>query len=126
MTTSLINALSTSMLTQSRRICVIQGLRIGKHSPLQFGLFNDFQLDILEGQICRALHSTVSSVRNLPRTALHCPISDLGYGPTSLKVHATQLTVCHLHKIMNTPCYRGHMAKTDIYTISTTNNNGPT
>jgi hypothetical protein len=46
-------------------------------------------------------------VRNLPRTALHRPSSDLGYGLPSLKAHAAQLTACHLHKIMNTSGYRG-------------------
>jgi hypothetical protein len=69
-TASLITALSTSPLTQSRRLRVIRGLLIGKHFTLQLGLFSDSQLDILEGQICRALRSAVSSVRNLPRTAL--------------------------------------------------------
>jgi hypothetical protein len=48
-TASLVNALSTSLLTQSRRIRVIRGLLIGKHFILQFGLFNDSELDILEG-----------------------------------------------------------------------------
>jgi hypothetical protein len=102
-TASLITALSTSPLTQSLRLRVIRGLLIGKHFTLQVGLFTDSQLDILEGQICRALCSAVSSVRNLPRTALHRTTSDLGYGLPSLKAHAAQLTVCHLHKIMNTP-----------------------
>jgi hypothetical protein len=97
-TTSLINTLSTSLLTQSRRLRVIRGLLIGKHSTLQLGLFSDSQLDILEGQIYRALRSAVSSVRNLPRTTLYRPTSDLGYGLPSLKAHAAQLTVCHLHK----------------------------
>jgi hypothetical protein len=101
--TSLINTLSTSLLTQSRRIRVIRGLLIGKHFKLQLGLFSDSQLDIMEGQICRALRSAVSSVRYLPRTALHRPTSDLGYGLPSLKAHAAQLSVCHLHKIINTP-----------------------
>jgi hypothetical protein len=117
-TTSLID--STSILAQSRRIRVIHGHLIGKHFTLQLGLFSDSELDILEGQICRALRSAVSSVRNLPRTALHRPISDLGYGLPSLKAHAAQLTVCHLHKITNTPGYRGHMARTHIHTISAT------
>jgi hypothetical protein len=91
------------MLTQSRRIRVIIGLLIGKHFTLQLGLFSDSQFNILEGQICRALRSAVSSVRNLPRSALHRPTSDVGYGLPSLKAHAAQLAVCHLHKIMNTP-----------------------
>jgi hypothetical protein len=125
-TTSLINALSSSLLTQSRRIRVIRGLLIGKHFTLQPGLFSDSELDILEGQICRALRSAVSSVRNLPRTALHRPTTDLGYGLPSLKAHAAQLTVCHLHKIMNTPGYKGHMARTHITTISTTCTHWPT
>jgi hypothetical protein len=115
-TTSLIYALSTSLLTQSRRIRVIRGLLIGKHFTLQLGLFSDSRLDAFEGQISRAL----SSVRNLLRTTLHRPTLYLGYGLPSLKAHAAQLTVCHLHKIMNTPGYRGHMAKTHIRTISTT------
>jgi hypothetical protein len=60
-TTSLINALSTSLLTQSISIRVIRGLLIGKHFTLQLDLFNDIQLDILEGhQICHALRSAVS------------------------------------------------------------------
>jgi hypothetical protein len=100
-TASLITALSTSPLTQSRRLRVIRGLLIGKYFTLQLGLFTGSQLDTREGQICRALRSTVSSVRNLARTALHRPTSDLGYGLPSLKSHAAQLTVCHLHKIMN-------------------------
>jgi hypothetical protein len=79
-TTSLITALSTSLLTQSRKIRVIRGLLIGKHFTLQLSLFSDSQLDTLEGQICQALLSAVSSVRNLPRTSLHRPSSDLGYG----------------------------------------------
>jgi hypothetical protein len=90
-TASLITALSTSPLTQSRRLRVIRGILIGKHFTLQLGLFSDSQLDILEGEICRALRSAVSSVRNLPRTALHRPTSDLGYGLPSLKAHAAQL-----------------------------------
>jgi hypothetical protein len=102
-TAFVINALSTSLLTHSRRIRVIGGLLIGKHFTLQLGLFSDSQLAILEGQICRALRSAVSSVRNLPRTALHRPTSDIGYGLPSLEAHAAQLTVCHLHKIINTP-----------------------
>jgi hypothetical protein len=40
-TTSLINALSTSPLTQFRRIRAIRGLLIGKHFTLQLGLFSD-------------------------------------------------------------------------------------
>jgi hypothetical protein len=76
-------SLSTSFLTQSHRIRVIRGLLIGKHFTLQLGLFNDSQLD-LDGQVCRALRSAVSSVRDLPRTALHRPTSDLGYGLPSL------------------------------------------
>jgi hypothetical protein len=96
-TTSLITALSASPLTQSRRVRVIRGLLIGKHFTLQLGLFTVSQLDTLEGQICRVLRSAASSVRNLPRTALHRPTTDLGYGLPSLKAHATQLTVCHLH-----------------------------
>jgi hypothetical protein len=119
-TTSLINALSTSPLTQSRRIRVIRGLLTGKHFTLKLGLFSDSQLDTMEGQICRALRSAVSSVRNLPRTALHRPTSDLGYGLHSLKAHAVQLTVCHLHTIMNTSGYKGHMARTNFRTISNT------
>jgi hypothetical protein len=59
-------------------------------------------------------------VRNLPRTALHRPTSDLGYGLPSLKAHAAQLTVYRLQKIMNTPGYKGHMARAHIRTISTT------
>jgi hypothetical protein len=47
--TSLINALSTPLLTQSRRIRVIRGLLIGKHFTLQLGLFGDSQLDALDG-----------------------------------------------------------------------------
>jgi hypothetical protein len=125
-TISLLNALSSSPLTQSRRLHVIPGLLIGKHFTLQLGLFNDYQLDILEGQICRALRFDVFSVRNVPRTTLHRPTSDLGYGLPSLKAHATQVRVCHLHKIMNIPYYRAHMARTHIHTISTTYNNWPT
>jgi hypothetical protein len=71
-TTSFINALSTSLQTKSRRIRAIRGFLIGKHFTLQLSLFSDSQLDILDGQICRALRSVVSSVRNLPRTA-HSP-----------------------------------------------------
>jgi hypothetical protein len=41
-------------------------------------------LDTLEGQICRALRYAVSSVRNLPRTALHRPTSDLSFGLPSV------------------------------------------
>jgi hypothetical protein len=119
-TTSLINALSTSPLTQSRRVRVIRGLLTGKHFTLQLGLFNNSHIDLMEGQICRALRSAVSSVRNLPRTALHRPTYELGCGLPSLKAHAAQLAVCYLHKIMNTPGYRGHMARTHIRTISTT------
>jgi hypothetical protein len=125
-TTSLINALSTSLLTQSRRIRVIRGLFIGKHFTLQLCLFNDSQLDILDGQICRALRSAFFSVRNLPRTAMHRPTSYLGYGLPSLKAHAAQLTACHLHNIINTPGYRGHNARTHIHTMSTTYNQWPT
>jgi hypothetical protein len=125
-TTSLITALSTSPLTQSHRLRVIRGLLIGKHFTLQLSLFIDSQLDILDGKICRALRSATTSVRNLPRIALHSPISDLGYGLPSLKAHAAQLTVCHLHKIMNTPGYRGHMARAHIRTISITYNHWPT
>jgi hypothetical protein len=125
-TTSLVNALSISLLTQSRRIRVIRGPLIGKHLTLQLGMFSDSQLDLLEGQICRALRSAVSSVRNLPRTALHRPTSDLGYGLPSLKAHASQLTVCHLHKVMNTPGCTCYIAKTHIHTISSTYNHWPT
>jgi hypothetical protein len=92
-TVSLITALSASPLTQSHRLRVIRGLLIGKHFTLHLGLFSDSQINILEGQICRALRSAVSSARNLPRTALHRPTSDLGYGLPSLKAHAAQLTV---------------------------------
>jgi hypothetical protein len=102
-TASLITALSTFPLTQSRSLRVIRGLLIGKHFTLQLGLFSDSQLDILEGEICRALRSAISSVRNIPRTALHRPTSDLGRGLPSLKAHAAQLTVCHLHKIIIHP-----------------------
>jgi hypothetical protein len=119
-TAVLITALSTSPQTQSRRLRVIRRLLIGKHFTLQLGLFSDSQLDILEGQICPALRSAVSSGRDLPRTALHRPTTDLGYGLPSLKAHAAQLTLCHLHKIMNTPGYRGRMARAHIHTISTT------
>jgi hypothetical protein len=80
-------------------------LLIGKHFTLQLDLFNDSQLDILEGQVCRALCFAVSSVRNRPRTALHRPASNLGYGLPSLKAHASQLRVCRLHKITHTPGY---------------------
>jgi hypothetical protein len=125
-TASLINALSTSLLTQSRRIRVIRGLLTGKHFTLQLGLSSDSQLDILDGQICQALRSAVSSARNLPRTALHRNSTDLGYGLPSLKAHATQLTVYHLYKIMNTPGYIGHMAGPHIHTIFTTYNYWPT
>jgi hypothetical protein len=48
-TTSLITALSTSPRTQSRRLCVIRGLLIGKQITLLLGLYS---LDILDGQIC--------------------------------------------------------------------------
>jgi hypothetical protein len=75
-TTSLINALSTSMLTQSRRIRVVRGLLICKYFTLPLGLFCDSQLDILESQVFWALRSAVSSVHNLPRTALYHPTSD--------------------------------------------------
>jgi hypothetical protein len=122
-TAFLITALSASPLTQSRRL---RGQLIGKHFTLQLGLFIDSKLDTLEGQICRALRSAVSSVRNLPRTAFHHPTYDLGYGLPSLKAHAAQLTVCHLHKIMNTPGYRGHMARAHFRTISTTYTRWPT
>jgi hypothetical protein len=91
------------MSTQSRRLRVIRGILVGKHFTIQLGLFTDSQLDTLEGQICRALRFAVSSVRNLPRSSLHRATSDLGYGLPSLKAHAAQLTVCHLHKIMNSP-----------------------
>jgi hypothetical protein len=94
-TTSLINSLSISLLTQSRRIRVIRGVFIGKRFTLKLGLFNDSQLGILEGQIYRELHSAVSSVRNLSRTALHRTESYLGYGLPSLKAHATQLIVTY-------------------------------
>jgi hypothetical protein len=90
------------------------------------GLFSDSQLDILDGQICRALRSAVSSLRSLPRTALHRSSFDLGYGLTSLKAHAAQLTVCLLHKFMNTPGYIGHVARSHIHTISTTYTHLPT
>jgi hypothetical protein len=83
-------------------------------------------MDILEEKICRALRSAVSSVRNLPRTTLHRPSSDLGYIIPSLKAHAAQLTACHLHKLMNTLGYRGHMARSHIHTISTTYSHWPT
>ena len=119
-TASLITALCTSPLKQSRRLRVIRGLLIGKHFTLQLCLFSNSQLDILEGQICRALRSAISSVRNLPRTALHRRTSDLGYGLPSLKAHAAQPRVCHLHKLMNTHGYRGHMARAHIHNISTT------
>jgi hypothetical protein len=91
-TASLITALSASPLTQSRRRRVIRGLLIGKHFTLQLGLFTDSQLDTLESQICRALRSAVSSVRNLPRTALHRPTPDLGYGspPSKPTPHNSQ------------------------------------
>jgi hypothetical protein len=127
-TTSFINALSPSLLTQFRRLRVIRGLLIGKHFTLKLGLFSGSQLDILEGQICRAVRSAVSSVRNLPRTTLHRPTSDLGYGLPSLKAHAAQLAVCsHFHKTMNTLGFKGHhMARTHIHTISTTYNHWPT
>jgi hypothetical protein len=125
--TSLINAISTSLLTKSRRIRVIRGLLIvGKHFTLQLGLFSDSQLDNLDGQICRALRSAVSSVGILPRTALQRPTTELGYGLSSLKAHAAQLTVCHQHKLMNTPGYRGNMARSHIHTISTTYTQWPT
>jgi hypothetical protein len=64
--------------------------------------------------------------KRLPRTALHRPTTDLGYGLPSLKAHAEQLTVCNLHKIMNTPGYRGHMSRTHIHTISALYNHWPT
>jgi hypothetical protein len=86
-TTFLINALSTSLLTQSRRIHAIRGA-LGKHFTLLLGLFNDRKLDTLEGPICRALRSAVSSVCNLPRIALHCRTCDLGYGLPSLNARA--------------------------------------
>jgi hypothetical protein len=63
--------MSTSLLTQSRRTRVIRGLLIGKHFTLQLGILSESQLDIRDGQLCRALPSAVSSVRKLPRTALH-------------------------------------------------------
>jgi hypothetical protein len=125
-TTTLIDALYTSLVTKSRRVSVIRGLLIGKHSTLQLGLFSDSQPDIMEGQTCKTLRSAVSSVRNLPLTALHRPTNDLGYGLPSLKAHAAQLTVCHLHRIMNTPGYIDHMARTHIRTISTTYTQWPT
>jgi hypothetical protein len=67
----------------------------------------------MEGQDSPGVQRTYASIirptkgyqHNLPRTALHCPTSDLGCGLLSLKAHATQLTVCHLHKIMSTPGY---------------------
>jgi hypothetical protein len=123
-TKPLINALSTSLLTQSRRIRVIRGLLIGKH--FTFGSASSTILSILEGRICRVLHSAVSSVRNLPRSALHRPTSDLGYGLPSLKARVAQLTVCHMYKNMNTSRYIGHMAITHIHIISTTYNHKPT
>jgi hypothetical protein len=64
-------------------------------------------------------------VRNLPRTALHRPTSDLGYGLPSLKAHAAQLTICHLHQIMSTPGYRAQMTRRHIHTISTTYTHWP-
>jgi hypothetical protein len=118
-TASLINSLSTSLLTQSRRIRVIRSLLIGKHLTLHLGLFSDSQMDTLDGQICTALRTVVSSVRTLPRTALHCSTTDLGYGSLSLKAQSAQFTVYHIHKIINTPGYRGHMARSHIQTIST-------
>jgi hypothetical protein len=99
---------------------------MSKHFTLQLGLFSDSQLDTLKVQICRALRSSVYSVRNLSCTALHRPTSDLGFGLPSLKAHAAQLTVCHLHKIMNTPGYKGHMPRQHIHTISTHYNHWPT
>jgi hypothetical protein len=63
-------------------------------------MYDNSQFDTLEGQICRALRSAISSVRDLPRTAVHRPTSDLGYGLSSLNAHPAQLTVCYLHKIM--------------------------
>jgi hypothetical protein len=91
MIASLITTLSTSLLTQPRGIRVIRGLLIGNQFTLQLGLFRDSQLDILDGQMCRALRSTVSSVRNLPRTTLHRSTSYLGYGLPSFKAQAAQL-----------------------------------
>jgi hypothetical protein len=90
-TTSLINALFASLLTQSRKIRVIRGLLIGKHFTLQLGLFSDFQLDTLEGQICRALRPAVSSIRNLPRTALHRPTSDMENSWASISAYNSNL-----------------------------------
>jgi hypothetical protein len=88
-TKSLINALSTSPLKQSHRFRVSRGLLIGEHfTLLLLGLFSDSQLDTLGGQLCRTLRFAVSSVRNLPRTALHRPTTDRGYGLPSLKSHA--------------------------------------
>jgi hypothetical protein len=48
-TTTLINAILTSLLTKSRRICVIIGILIDKHFTLMLSLFNDSQVDTLEG-----------------------------------------------------------------------------
>jgi hypothetical protein len=43
--TAIISALSTSLLIQSRRICIICGLIVGKHFTLQLGVFSDPQVD---------------------------------------------------------------------------------
>jgi hypothetical protein len=48
-TTSLINVLSTSLLTISGRIRIIRGLFIGTHFTLKLGIFSDSHFDILEG-----------------------------------------------------------------------------
>jgi hypothetical protein len=54
-TTPLINALSTSLLTESLKICVIRGLFTCKHFTLQLRLFMVSQLDVVDRQICVAI-----------------------------------------------------------------------
>jgi hypothetical protein len=52
-----------------------------RQQPVNSGIdvsnFN-FNLDTLDGQICIALRTRASSVRNLPRTAVHRPTTDMG------------------------------------------------
>jgi hypothetical protein len=84
-TTSLINALSTSLLTQSCRIRVIRGLLIGQHSTLQLGLFNDSHLDVLDGHI-----PTYATSRAQPSTAPR-PTSATASPPSKPTPHNSQL-----------------------------------
>jgi hypothetical protein len=73
-TATLINAFSTALLTYPVPESPSHPRpphRQALYPPID--LVSDSQLDTLDGQICRTLCSVVSSVRNLPRTALHRP-----------------------------------------------------